>query len=135
MLRFKDFIVEEKGTVRVDGIEYGDHTKPDILPGRYYNRPGIGPVASRYKVAHHYTKTEEKGGKTTTEKATILATHSATNDHGAYQGYSKSITKSREHNELLKKGFKTDGSHVVTPYPDSPPKATMHSDKFVDHVK
>lgn len=134
MLTFKEFLLEEKNTLKVDAVEYGDHIKPEFEPGRYYNRPGIGNVASKYKVAHHYTKITEKGGKTQTEKATIFATHPASNEYGAYQGYNKTITKSREHNDLIKKGFKSDGSHIVTPYPNSPPKALMHSDKFVDHV-
>lgn len=115
MKSFKDFVVEETKPPEVHSVVNKDMRDKEAEPekGTYYNVERVGPVASKYKVYHHYTGPSAK-------RATIIATHHA-DDTGNTRSFESQIKNTEEHKKLAKEGMRISSTSFV-PYPNSPPK-------------
>jgi hypothetical protein len=121
MKSFKDFVVEETKSPEVHSVvnkEMRDKI-PEQEKGVYYHVERVGPVASKYKVYHHYTNYGTENPK----QATIIATHHG-DDTGNTRGFESQIKNTAEHKKMEKEGMRLI-SKTIVPYPDSPPKGFM----------
>ena len=118
MKNFKDFVVEETKAPEIHSVVNKDmrDKEPEPEKGTYYNVERVGPVASKYKVYHHYTNYSSENPK----KATIIATHYG-DDTGNTRWFETQIKNTPEHKKMEKDGMRLVRKTIV-PYPDSPPK-------------
>jgi hypothetical protein len=121
MKSFKDFVVEETKGPEVHSVVNKDmrDKEPEQEKGVYYHVERVGPVASKYKVYHHYGNYSTANPK----NASITATHYG-DDTGNTRAFNSQIKDTEEHKALTKDGLRHISS-VIVPYPDSPPKGFM----------